>query len=208
MSLISPVSLVSDADDLFRYPISHKERLASHSWFPVHYDRWERSEFRIHADLEVKAVFWELLCATMKEGPAGTLPTDEVALADAGKVPLDVWRRLVKREWSPLYGWKPCLCDNGRRRLYHETVLENVVEALKSRGRWAEKAEGERSRKRLEVLPNQIIRAGGSSRMAEDKAYLLRLDQFLLDHLDGRNRTPRLVLRAMEMMETGQTGPL
>lgn len=209
MAAAQGLLLVSGASDIFLYPVPSSERLESHSWFPFHYNRWERSEFRIHADLEVKAVFHELLCATMKEGPAGTLPVDEVALADAGRVSLETWRRLAAREWPPLYGWQPCICDDGRRRLYHKTVMENVLEALKGRNKWKESAEAERERKRIAALPDKILRAGGSQRLSEDKAYVTRLDQFLLDHLpEGKSRTPKMVLKAMEAIELGQTGPL
>lgn len=209
MTTAQPLNLITDTERLFRYPIRSTERLDSHSWFSFHHSRWERSEFRILADLEVKGAFLELICAAQKEGPVGTLPTSDVLLADAAKVSLELWLRLKARSISPLYGWLPCLCDNGKVRLYHKTVLETVEDALKGRLRWQENAEAERERKRLADLPRKILRAGGSERMAQDAAYVLQLDQYLLEHLaEGKNRTPKCVRKAMEGMEMGLVGPI
>lgn len=191
------------------YPIGAAERLSSHSWFAFDYVRWDQSAFRVRADLEVRGAFLELLCAAQKGTPVGTLPVEDDLLAHAAGVSLDVWRLLLRRPISPLYGWHRCLCDNGEVRLYHRVVLEVVQEAVKGRSRWLEHAAAERERKRLTDLPKKVLRGGGSERMAADQTYILRLDQYLLEYLpDGKSRTVKLVRAAMEAMELGSVEPL
>lgn len=208
MNAAPSLSLVG-TDALPLYPISAKDRLSSHSWLAFDYDRWGQSAFRARADLEVRAVFLELICAAQKGTPVGTLPVDEDLLADAVRLPLDHWRRLCQRPIGPLYGWHKCLCDNGEIRLFHKVVQEVVQDALKGRSKYLASAAADRERKRLADLPRQILRGGGSQRMAEDQAYVLRLDQYLLDYLpEGKSRTIKAVKAAMEAMDLGQTGTL
>lgn len=189
------------------YPIPAAERLESHSYFPLHYRRWKNSRFRLLADLEVRMVFWELICASQDEGPVGTLPVEDVLLAQLAGVSLDLWMRLRQRTIGPLYGWQRCLCDTGEVKLWHPVVLEVAQAALRGRVGHLEKQEAERERKRLRDLPGQIVRAGGTTRMAEDAAFVMRLDQFLLETMEGgRNRTPRIVRAAMEAMDVAAGG--
>jgi len=209
MSTPPSLKVIADTNSLFVYPIASNERLDAHSWFTFLRTRWMGSDFRVRADLDVKGAFWELIAAAHGQSPVGTLPVDEDLLADKAYVSLDTWRKLVARPVGPLYGWKPCRCDTGEIRLYHEVVLEVVQDAVKGRRRKMEGAEAERERKRLKELPNRILLAGGSERQAADEAYKSRLDQYLLDNLpEGRNRTPAVVRAAMEAMELGEVRPL
>jgi len=203
------LSVVGGANAMFEYPIPTALRLSGHSWVAFDYVRWDRSTFRIRADLEVKGVFLDLLGASQKETPVGTLPVEEDLQADAANVTLDVWRRLMARPISPLYGWRQCLCDDGSIRLYHPVVLEVVQDALKYKLRNAQRAESDRERKRLEDLPAQVLRAGCSKAMSEDQGFILQLDQYLIEHLPmGRNRTALVVRRAIEQMQTGVENPV
>lgn len=69
------------SDDVFNYPIPSTERLESHYFITFHYRRWLKSEFRNLADLDVRAVGFDLFCEAQDEAPVGTLPTDERLLA-------------------------------------------------------------------------------------------------------------------------------
>ncbi|SEN95308.1 hypothetical protein SAMN04488103_109176 [Gemmobacter aquatilis] len=160
------------------YPISTGQRLETHYFTVWHHRRWLRSEFRGLADREVRAVGLDLFFSAQDEDPVGTLPVDERMLAKLVAEPLDVWRALVERQVSPLYGWRRCRTDRGALRWYHPVVLEVVQAALGSREDHLARRASERERKRLEALPGQIVRAGGGKRLAEDQMYLIRLDQF------------------------------
>lgn len=188
-------------NDLPDYPIPSSVRLDSHFFMMFNYRRWMNSDFRSLADHEVRAVALDLFCAAQEQSPVGTLPTDERLLANAVDVPLDRWRQLSAREVPPLHNWRQCLCDNGQVRLYHPVVLEVAQAALGMKSDHEEKLASDRERKRLGQLPNQIIRAGGSRQMSEDDAYVVRLDQYLLDHFGTKQRRPNVVRQAMEQME-------
>lgn len=187
-----------DSEDIFEYPISSSERLESHSWIAWHFRRWLKSEFRNLAEPDVRAVGFDLFCEAQDEAPVGTLPMDERLLAKLGGVTLEEWRRLCDRPIGPLYGWHACRCDNGHMRLYHKTVLEMAKEALGMREDHLEKLEAERERKRLKALPERIVRAGGSTRMAEDAAFILQFDQFLEEEFPEAQRRPPLIRKALE----------
>lgn len=192
---------VVGSDELMEYPIPSAVRLDSHFFMMFNYRRWMNSDFRNLADREVRAVAIDLFCAAQEQSPVGTLPTDERLLASVVDVSLDVWRQLAAREVSPLHNWHRCVCDDGQVRLYHPVVLEVAQAALGLRGDHEEKLAADRERKRLGKLPDQIIRAGGSRRMAEDDIYVARLDQYLLDHFGTRQRRPDVVRQAMEQMD-------
>lgn len=190
------------ANDLPDYPIPSAERLDSHSFFQFHHAWWQNSRFKLTADLEVKGAFIELICASQREAPVGTLPVDDVMLAKLAGVSLEHWLQLVARPVSPLYGWSACLCDNGERKLYHKTVLRVALAASRGKAADAERKASDRERKRLDELPGKIIRAGGTERMSKDMGYVLLLDQFLIDTVpEGKSRTIKVVRDAMERIE-------
>ncbi|MBT2130105.1 hypothetical protein [Aliiroseovarius lamellibrachiae] len=187
-----------DSEDVFDYPIPSTERLESHYFISFHYRRWLKSEFRNLADLDVRAVGFDLFCEAQDEAPVGTLPMDERLLAKLAGVTLEEWKRLCERPIGPLYGWSACRCDNGHMRLYHKVVLEIAKEALGMREDHLEKRAADRERKRLKDLPGQIVRAGGTARMGEDAVFIMQFDQFLLDYFEGRQRRPNVVREALE----------
>lgn len=193
------------SDELFHYPIAVGVRLESHGWFQFHHSWWRTSEFRRDADREVRAVWFDLLTAAQDEDPVGTLPCADKDLAWIARVPLDDWVRLMARPVTPLYGWERCVCSDGSIRLYHPKLLTVTRGAARSATDAEERRAADRERKRLKELPDKIVRAGGSRRLADNPAYVLKLDQWLLDHAeDGGSRTVRRVLAGMEAMEIDQ----
>jgi len=194
---VATVGLVVSGD-IFEYPIPSTERLESHYFITFHYRRWLKSEFRNLADRDVRAVGFDLFCEAQDEAPVGTLPTDERMLAKLGGVTLEEWRQMCDRPIGPLYGWAACMCDNGQRRLYHKVVLEMAKDALGLREDHLERRAADRERKRIKDLPAKIVRAGGTTRMAENEAFILQFDQFLEDNYPDRQRRPPLVREALE----------
>jgi hypothetical protein len=189
---------VVESEDLFQYPITSGERLESHYFVTFHYRRWLKSDFRNLAEPDVRAAGFDLFCEAQDQAPVGTLPTDDRLLAKLAGVTLEEWKRLCERPISPLYGWVSCRCDNGDMRLYHEVVLEITKAALGMREDHLDKREADRERKRLKELPAKVVRAGGSTSMAENEAFIMQFDQFLLDNYEGRQRRPTVVREALE----------
>lgn len=191
-----------DSAALFKYPIPVGVRLESHGWFQFHHSWWRTSDFRRDADREVRAVWFDLLSGAQDEDPVGTLPVAPKDLAWIARVSLEDWMRLMERPINPLYGWHSCICSDNRVRLYHPKLLEVTKGAARSSVVAEEKREQDRERKRLKDLPDKIVRAGGSQRMAGDQGYVLRLDQFLIENSDGAGtRTISRVRAAMEALE-------
>lgn len=196
-----------DTDDLFEYPIPSGERLDSHFFIAWRFDWWLHSEFRLLADKEVRAVGFDLFNIAQKEDPVGTLPVDERLLARLVGESLEEWRRLMARPIGPLYNWKPCRSDTGQHRLYHPVVLRIAQDALGLREDRLAKRDADRERKRMEALPDKMLRAGAPKRMTEDKVIVLQFDQFLVDHFDTLGqRRPTLIRKALEAFSLAQEG--
>lgn len=197
----SPLQPV-DAARVFEYPIPVGVRLVTHGWFAFHHTWWRTSDFRRDADDDVRAVFLDLLCAAQDEDPVGTLPVEPRSLAWAVRKSLDDWQRLALRPIPPLRGWQRCVVSDGRQRLYHPKLLEVTLSAARAHMDAETRRFNDRERKRLKELPDKVVMAGGSQRMAQDAGYIARLDQYLTDTLPaGTTRTVARVRAAMEAMD-------
>ncbi len=184
------------------YPIEPGERLESHYFVEFHHNRWLTSSFRLLADPEVRAYGFDLFMVAQNEAPVGTLPTDDRLLSRLLGLDLAHWQSLLKREITPLHKWELCNCA-GEIRWAHPVVQEMSVKALGRRQRYIEATEMARERKRYERLKLQILKVGGTSRMAADESLIARLDRWFLTNHSGRNRTEALVREALERMSTG-----
>lgn len=195
--------------DLRDYPIPRSERLESHYFVEWHHNRWRDSDFRMMADLEVRAVGFDLFFVAQNQAPVGTLPTDHRLLARLCGVDVATWENLMSRPVTPLHNWAECNCE-GETRLAHPVVEEMAVKALGYRADHIEKKEADKERHRLKSLPAQMIRAGAGSRMADDEALVIRFDQYLVEHFDGQQRRPVLVRSALERftMEGGNVATI
>ncbi|MCW1934550.1 hypothetical protein [Pararhodobacter zhoushanensis] len=204
--MAKPAFQIVETEDLFEYPIGADDRLDSHFFLAWRFHDWLTSDFRLLADLEVRAIGFDLFNLAQTQNPVGTLPTDERLLARLVGVPLDQWRALCERPVGPLYNWKKCLCDDDRVRLYHPKVLQTVQGALGLRDDKLAKREDDRARKRIENLPAQMMRAGASAMMAKDEATLFAFDEFLVEHFPKKMRRPAFLRRALEAFQLRAEG--
>lgn len=144
-------------------PLTPKDcDLRNMDWFPLQHKRMRRSSFWLHASDTVKALSVELWCESFEQVPAGSLPDDDVALADVcgfGRRNIEEWHAVkdhVMAAWT--------LCSDGR--WYHPTVCEVAMEVfirkLQDRARKKNDA-GKRARGRLAEL-------GHESADADDKS--------------------------------------
>ncbi|RBP89239.1 hypothetical protein DFO80_11181 [Rhodobacter sp. 140A] len=209
MAALPNLTVVGGESGLPLYPIPTGMVLEQNFFMKFRHRDWMKSEFRNLASREVRAVAIDLFCVAYDEDPAGTLPVNEELIARLVDVPLDDWRGLCARKISPLDGWQRCVTDAGVMRLFHPLMVGMATDATKSRADYLEKKEADRERKRMEALPDQVRRAGASSRMAEDQDYLVRLDQYLLEHFPPpTQRRPKVVMQAMEALDALDRGAL
>jgi hypothetical protein len=192
---------VIESADLPVYPVESDDRLETHYYLTWHHRRWMNSEFRALGDLDVRGAALDLYCAAMDQSPVGTLPLDDRLLAKLVGVSIDQWAQLMKREYTPLYGWFHCLTDKGVICWAHPVVKGVVLDALDKRHKNLSAREADRERKRLLALKDQMIRAGAPRGMAEDEARVARLDAYLIEHYPNRQRRPAVILEAMEALE-------
>lgn len=190
---MKPQLVLSDGEGLPDYPISSEARLDAHYFTLFHHDRYERSEFRRKAyqDPEVGYFGMELFFKSHGEAPLGTLPPDDDSLAFLLGLPLERWLSLKKRDFNPLYNWRPVRCDNGQVRLGHPVVQEVMEAAL--RGHMEHKASNEDKavyarRKRLIAAMRE---SGCSDAICADEFAVAWIDEWLLANHTGQRRMPQ-----------------
>lgn len=125
------------------YPLTYGDTLSNHDWFPMETHRLLGSRFVAHAlaegrrgDIGTALLLW---CQAFKMDPAGTLPDDDVQLAQlAGFGPDVVGWQAVRA--GVLYGWEPVVIDDAplgaTARLGHKTIAKHAVDMhRRKRGR-------------------------------------------------------------------------
>ena len=122
---------MTQVSEFWAYPLRQGDRLQSYEWMPLYTDRLLSSRFVAKAifagrreDIGTALLLWS---ASMKQDPAGTLPDDDVELAQLARFGADVdaWREA--REVS-LYGWRPVHIDDAPEgaapRLGHPLIAD------------------------------------------------------------------------------------
>lgn len=182
--------MLVDTSALPLYPISTSERLDSHFFIQWNLKRWRGSDFRRLADPEVGWAGFQLICAAQDETPIGTLPTNEVLLAECARVSLDKWRQLCERTIHPLHKWHKVLCDNGEIRWAHHVVILVAQEAIDGRDRRAASNEEKAVYARLKRIKDALEEFGCDKSVAGDDVLVKRLDDWLTENCPGQRRKP------------------
>lgn len=195
MASLKPKLQVIGGDDLQDYPIAADERLESHFFIPWHFNRWLNSDFRLKAEPDVRAFAFDLFCISQNQTPVGTLPNDDELLARLLLLDVTTWKKLKRREPSPMHGWTLCKCGD-QTRWMHKVVLEMAEGSLTKKKAVVEARERDRERKRHVALKGQMLAAGAHSALVDNDSYVERLDHYMLEHCKG-NRTPSRVREAM-----------
>lgn len=149
----------TDGREPFTYPLGFGQTLAAQDWVEWHFHKLLASRFVAHTisrGQEEAAFYGMLLWAeSYRQDPAGTLPDDDVQLAQLARLGRDVdrWRELRPHA---LYGWAPIEIDNAEAsdgpRLGHMVIAQI---ALKSWQRRDGKAQG-REAARLANLRHRV----------------------------------------------------
>mgnify|MGYP000545432810 CR=1 FL=1 len=125
------------------YPLKYGDTLSNHDWIPLYINRLQTSRFIAYAvaegrreDIGTALLLW---AGCFREDPAGTLPDDDVELAQIAKVGTDIdgWRAARA---GALYGWETVEIDNAEPgsapRLGHRLIAEIAFDMHKrKRGR-------------------------------------------------------------------------
>lgn len=96
------------------YPLRRGDTLSNHDWIPLHLNRLLTSDFVAYAcaenrrgDIGTALILWS---ESFKQDPAGTLPDDDVQLAQIARFGADVasWRDVRA---GALHGWRPTIVE-------------------------------------------------------------------------------------------------
>lgn len=149
------------------YPLKYGDTLSNHDWIPLYINRLLTSRFVAYAvaegrreDIGTALLLWS---GSFRENPAGTLPDDDIELAQIAKFGADVdgWRAARA---GAMHGWQPVEIDGSEpgsgRRLGHPLISEIALDMHKrKRGRDHAREAGRmaqvrtRVRKKLTEMP-------------------------------------------------------
>ncbi|RBW58426.1 hypothetical protein DS909_06670 [Phaeobacter gallaeciensis] len=199
-----------------RWPLRVGETLSSHDWFPFYGHKFLSSSFLRRAvkqdrreDVGTALILW---AEAMREDPAGTLPTNDIDLADIARfATVEEW--LAVKE-NVLHGWVPVLVEDGRsggtiERLGHSALIEEIVQDMykRKRGRDAARDAGRHALKKHKIRKKMTEMGVEAHIIENDRAILALAEHFEHSEL---YITPDNVRAAMaEVLEyTGQVTPI
>ncbi|MFG6083820.1 hypothetical protein ACEUZ9_000052 [Paracoccus litorisediminis] len=174
--------------DFWAYPLRHGDRLQSYDWMPLYVERLLSSRFVAAAiyngrrqDIGTALLLW---AACMKQNPAGTLPDDDIELAQLARFGADVdgWREA--REGA-LYGWRPVHIDDAPPgagpRLAHPLIAEIAQEQF-SRKRGRERGREVAAWATMKSRVRSKLRDAKHARIAENDYAVDQIAQWLRDN--------------------------
>ena len=179
----------SDAGELWVYPLKLGWTVADQDWFPLHFHALLGSRFVARAcfgGIDGRAAGFtaiRLWCEAFKQDPAGTLPEDDVELAQLAGFGPDVaaWQAM---RTAALYGWTPCIVEgeDGRdaTRIGHRVVAEQAVFAWNRK--WGRKR-GREARRLSDVkwkVRQQMTKAKRPGRLVDDDMLVTRIAEWLI----------------------------
>lgn len=167
------------------YPISRDDRLDGNSFVKWHNHRWLASKTFKLASWEVQGMARALFDLCQTESPIGTLPDDDAELSFMLRVDLRRMAELRKMEFGPLRNWRCCMCGN-ERRLMHETVLEQIQDALERRAMHELSRDERAVAARLARLRKALTAEGLNKAVLADEVLIERMDAWLNDTRKGR----------------------
>ncbi|WP_375698615.1 hypothetical protein [Pseudophaeobacter sp. TrK17] len=142
------------------WPLRRGDTLSSHDWFPFFTHRFLGSRFLSRCvmtgrreDIGSAMILW---AESMRQDPAGTLPPDDIDLADLARFrSIEDWQQA---RTNVLYGWVSVLVEDARTgefetRLGHPGMLEEIVQDMhkRKRGRDAARVAGRSALKKHKI---------------------------------------------------------
>lgn len=184
-------------DDLFLYPIDPGDRLDGQYFLKWKFHRWLSSDLHLCATYEVQGMARTLFDLAQTQSPPGTLPDDQATIAKLLRAESNHFKDLCRRNFGPLHNWRPCRTLDGKRRLYHPVVLDQIQEAMTRR----ESRELVNTDKSNKVRKRRIVEAlkghGVSADVLADPVFVDRCDAWLAEQWIG-SRTEKAYVRVVE----------
>lgn len=197
--------------DFWVYALRKGDMLVSHEWVELHVHRLLSSRFVAHAirdgrraDIGTALILW---AECFRQDPAGTLPDDDVELAQLAKFGADVegWRGARA---GVLYGWRPVHIDGAEEgeppRLGHPFIERLAARAHgRKAGREQAREAGRlatlRSRVKAKLTAMKMARLASSKEVVDavagwlDRSQLYCTDDNVRAGLDTLGIAPKVV---------------
>ena len=169
------------------WPLKRGETLSSHDWFPFHGHKFLSSRFLSRCvmmeERDVLGTALILWAEAMREDPAGTLPVDDIELADKARFrSVEEWKAVRD---AVLYGWVPVLVEDARTgqvetRLGHPGMIEDVVQDMykRKRGRDAAREAGRLALKKHKIRKKMAEMGVPEHIIKDDRAITLLAEHF------------------------------
>lgn len=210
--------MTGDLGEYWAYPLVAGDTIADQDWVPLYFHRLLGSDFVAEAcargDGGRAAGFTAMLLwfEAVKQDPAGTLPTGDVALARLAGFGGDVAAWLPLREMA-LYGWRTCHVETrgGQtvERLGHDTVTELCLAAFKrKRGRKAGREAAQISAVKWKVR-QQMEKSKRPARLMADDALVSGVADWLIRsglHVTAENVAKGLAMMGVPTLVPGPQG--
>jgi hypothetical protein len=113
------------------YPFPINLRWNHLQWFPLFFNRYQRSEFCLLADMDVQGAALNLFAISMDLLPPATLPLETDICAHYLRITPEEWSDMLARDITPLHGWQKIQCGK-EVRLAHPIMLEGLEVAVKA----------------------------------------------------------------------------
>lgn len=170
--------------DFWVYPLRKGDKLAGVEWIEFHLNDFLTSAFVAYAVAEGRGddVFRALLLWSecYRQDPAGTLPDDDLILAQLARLPLADW---PARRAQILHGWEPCQVetDTGTVSRLGHAKIAGIAERTHRRVRGKAAArEGQAQSLRRHRIRRHLV-ALGLSRMAEAAPVVDGIERWLAE---------------------------
>jgi hypothetical protein len=190
------LTVIEDGAGIPVYEIGPEERLDGNSFVKWNTGRWMASRTFKLMPWEMQGMARALFDFCQSETPVGTLPNEDDELAVMLRVDTRRIKELRALEFGPLRNWTPCLCD-GRVRLMHRVVVEQVKDAIERRAMAALSKEEKAVAMRLDRLRKGLMKEGWSKDVVRDDVLIQRIDDWLMEHRKGGKRTEAVYRSAM-----------
>lgn len=141
------------------YPLGYGDRLSNHDWVPLYVNRLLTSRFIAHAcaadrrqDIGTALILWS---ESFKQDPAGTLPDDDVELAQIARFGRDIEAWRAAREGA-MHGWAvteiPGAEEGDPPRLGHAVIAGIAADMFKRKsGRDQARENGRQAQSRSRI---------------------------------------------------------
>ncbi|MEQ5872588.1 hypothetical protein J4E08_22255 [Sagittula sp. NFXS13] len=168
-----------------------------------HQDEWFAGKLHLRASVAVQGAALNMIFASKKRTPVGSLPHDEEDIASLIRVRWDVWEGLKREPLNQMHGWREYLF--GDELVYgNPDVIRMAKAALTAREERALSSEAKAISMRRSRLVETMRESGVSSETLANAEIIEWLDNWLLENHQGPRRKPQILVSIQRSLHAAQ----